>query len=84
MLQGAQDLLESERGIFAIMMLISVTVLTFVGKISGEQWLDFNKWLAIALIGSKTVTTAIDTLKNPKDQPAAPTAQVVNDKQPGA
>lgn len=60
-MRGALDLLESERGVFAILIVVAATVLTAVGKLSTEDWLTFVKWISVTLIASKTVTTAIQS-----------------------
>lgn len=62
-MQGAKDLIASERGVFCILVLVCVTVLAALSVITGADWLDFTKWLTVTLVGSKTVTTAIETWK---------------------
>jgi hypothetical protein len=62
-MQGAIDLLESERGIFCILLIIAVTLLAALRIITGADWIDFAKWIAITLVASKTVTTALDQVK---------------------
>lgn len=59
-MQGARDLVDSERGVFAIAAVLLVTVLAMVGVVTGQQWLEYTKWIATALIFSKTVTTAVE------------------------
>jgi hypothetical protein len=72
-MQGAVDLLESERGIFCLLALVAVTVLAALSVVTGADWLDFAKWLTVTLVGSKTITTAVDSLKgNTASKPAPP------------
>ncbi len=60
---GVSDLVASERGVFALLLLFVVTILVFMGRIDVPAWIEYTKWLALALIASKTVTTAVTTLK---------------------
>lgn len=71
-MQGTIDLLKSERGVFCLLVLAAVTVLAFVGRITGDQWIEFVKYLVGALVASKTVTTAMDSWT--AKQPQVPTA----------
>lgn len=72
MTTGIADLLHSERGVFALLLLFCITVLVVLGKLDGATWVEFAKYLAAALLASKTVTTAVETyaLKKPQiDRP---------------
>lgn len=71
-MNGLKDLLYSERGVFCILLVVASTVLAAFGVITGQMWIDFNKYLAIALVGGKTLTTAVETyaLKKPQIPPA--------------
>jgi len=71
---GMSDLLSSERGVFSITLVIAATVLVAVGKLDAQTWLDFMKYLAAALIASKTVTTAVEI--HATKQPQIPIAKV--------
>ena len=53
-MKGAIDLTRSERGVFAIVILICATVLVVTGKLTGEQWCGLVKVLCVALIVGKT------------------------------
>lgn len=70
-MQGAKDLIASERGFFCLLVLLSATVLAVVGAITGQSWLDFAKWLTLALVASKTATTAVDAVMATKTPPIA-------------
>lgn len=67
---GLLDLLASERGVLAIMLVIVTGALVFTGRMTTEQWIEFNKWIGTVLIASKTVTTAIETMRQPQVPPA--------------
>jgi hypothetical protein len=67
-----KDLLNSERGIVALALIISVTVLCALGSISTQQWLDYSKWIFVTYAAAKTVTGAIVAAKaTPVPSPAA-------------
>lgn len=61
MMQGAKDLLASERGVFAVLLVLTITLLVVLGKLTGQDWLAFAKWIAITLIASKTITGVVET-----------------------
>jgi hypothetical protein len=63
-MQGARDLIASERGVFCIALLVAASVLAVAKVITGADWLTFAKWLAITLVTSKTATGVIETLSN--------------------
>jgi hypothetical protein len=71
-MQGAKDLIASERGIFCLLVLIAATMLAIIRIITGQSWLDFTKWLTITLVASKTATTAVDAVMAKKPMPVAP------------
>lgn len=77
MINGAVDLLESERGVFCILSLVCATVLAVFGKLTIDQWLDFVKYLTGFLVASKTITTAVETVMTKK--PQIPEAKVVKE-----
>ncbi len=60
-MQGARDLLGSERGAFCVVLLLAATALVVLGKLDGSAWLEFMKYLAVTLVASKTVTSALET-----------------------
>ena len=61
-----RDLWKSERGLVVIALTACVTVFVLVGRMTIEQWLEFEKWLSIAYLGSKTVTGAVETYTESK------------------
>lgn len=76
MKQGTVDLLNSERGVIFILLVVASTTLVILGKLAVSDWLTYTQWLAMALVASKTVTSSISLLKGSP----VPTATVV---QPG-
>lgn len=75
---GLADLLHSERGVWCGGILVCATALVFLGKLSSAEWLDLVKFTTMILVGSKTVTTAVETVT--LKQPQIPRAEVVSDK----
>lgn len=65
-MKGAKDLIESERGIFCILVLIAATILAIVKVITGEVWGALVKWIALSLVMSKTATGALDQWLKPE------------------
>ncbi len=64
------DLWKSERGLVAIVLILAMSTLTAMGNFTGEQWLDYTKWIATVYIGSKTITGAVVAIAGaPKEQP---------------
>ena len=55
-MQGAKDLIDSERGWFCLFVVVIAFVLTLVGRVTGTEWLSFVKWVAIALVAGKTAS----------------------------
>ena len=72
-MQGARDLLASERGIFCCSALVSITILAAMRVITAEQWLDFARYMVGVLVASKTVTTAVEKFR----EPTIPRAEVI-------
>ncbi len=74
MVGGLNDLLASERGVFALALAIGSSIFVYLDKMTIQQWVDFNQWLSTALIGSKTVTTAMEIYANRPKAPPVPAA----------
>lgn len=68
---GFGDIFKSERGVFTLLVLIMVTILTALGKVTADQWIEFTKWLTVAFISGKTISHAVETMK-PGQQAQAP------------
>ncbi len=52
---GLKDLWASERGAFCIVIALAATLLAWQQRIDGRQWLDFMKYLTVALVAGKTI-----------------------------
>lgn len=63
-MNALRDLLGSERGFFALLLVIASTVLAALGKMTIDQWQSFAIWIFGIYVGGKTVTGAVDVLKN--------------------
>jgi len=69
------DLWKSERGLFAIALVIGATVLAAMAIMSVDQWIDYTKWIFGIYAGSKAITTSVQSMVPAKtgaasDQPA--------------
>ena len=60
-MQGARDLLASERGVFCILVVVACTILVLFGHVTGDKWIELIKWVAISLVITKTVTGAMES-----------------------
>lgn len=67
---GIVDLLASERGVFALVLLAVCSILYGTGRMTTEQWISYTQWIGVTLIASKTITTALETWTK-RPQPAA-------------
>lgn len=80
-MQGAKDLINSERGIFCLFLIAASSVFVMTGKMTTDAWITFAKWIAITLVASKTVTGAVETWTQAPSAspPDLPKAQVVSE-----
>lgn len=66
---GIKDLLDGERGIFGLLLVIAATVFVCLGQITFDQWQDFA-WKVFAVFAAgKTVTTVAGLIKPPAAAP---------------
>jgi len=69
------DLFKSERGLFALAIVIGATVLTAIGKMTVDSWQTFVTSIFGIYVGGKTVTSAVALLKaSPSSSAPAPAA----------
>jgi uncharacterized membrane protein YadS len=54
-----KDLFASERGLFAIVLVIAATVLAALSLMTVTQWQDFSMTIFGIFVGGKTVTTSV-------------------------
>ena len=52
---GAIDITKSEKGLLALVLIVLVTVLAFLGKVSWGDVLSFYEWIFTAYVAGKTV-----------------------------
>jgi hypothetical protein len=75
-MKGAIDLTKSERGVFAIVIVVCATVLVAIGKLGGDDWASMVKVLSVALILGKTFRPSGQPGDDPVTAPI-PQARVV-------
>lgn len=63
-MQGAKDLIASERGWFVLVVLVAATALVVLNKITGTEWKTLVLVLGGMLVASKTGNSMIDQLTN--------------------
>lgn len=54
------DLFNSERGLFAVLLVIAATALVVAGKMTVDSWQSFVKVIFGAYVAGKTVTGAVN------------------------
>lgn len=68
-----KDLFSSERGFFALTIVIAATVLTALTRMTIDQWTTFVELIFGTYVGGKTVTSAVALLKGATpENPAVP------------
>jgi len=77
-----QDLFASERGLFALVLVLAATVLTALGHMPVTQWQDFALWVFGIYVGAKTVTSSVGLLKRPAPTTAAGVIEAVTSVAP--
>jgi hypothetical protein len=68
------DLLKSERGFFALVLVIASTVLTSLGQMTVETWKEFNLYIFGIYVVGKSATGAVALFKGGALEPEAPVA----------
>ena len=76
---GLTDILKGERGLYAIALTIASTVLTALGRMTIDQWQNFNLYLYGIFATVKTATTVTGLIKGgaPTPDSSAPPATPV-------
>ena len=84
-----KDLFASERGLFAVVLIVAATVLTGLDRMTIQQWQEFSTYIFGIFVGGKTITTAVGLFKTavpatpaPAAPPAAPPADKPTDDKP--
>jgi hypothetical protein len=60
-----KDLFSSERGFFALVLVIAATVLTGLHDMTIDQWQSFATWVFGIYVGGKTITSAVGLFTTP-------------------
>lgn len=72
------DIWKSERGLVVLVLTACTTLFVGLGRMTIDQWLEFEKWLSIAYIGSKTLTGSVETITEGKKTTATADAVVAD------
>jgi hypothetical protein len=67
-----KDLFASERGFFALAIVIAATVLTGLGNMTVDTWQSFTMTIFGIYVGGKTITGAAEIIKRGSDAPTTP------------
>ena len=57
-----KNLLNSEKGVFVLALIIGATVLAALGHMTIDQWIDYTKWMATIYVAGKTVHGAASAI----------------------
>lgn len=57
------DIWKSERGLLAVVLIISATVLAAMGQMTEASWREFSIYVFTVYVGSKTVTGSVALIK---------------------
>lgn len=68
-----KDLWSSERGLVALGLIAACTVMSGIGHLTVDQWLEYTKWIFITYVAGKSLTGAVQIAKGaPTAAAAAP------------
>lgn len=68
------NLLNSEKGVMGLALLIAASVLAAMGTIDAVAWINYTQWIFGIYAGSKAIQGAASAIAN---RPATPAAQPV-------
>ena len=68
-----KDLVNSEKGLIGVLLIIGVTVLASLDKVTFDSWQNYTLWIFGVYVGGKTVQGVTTTIVNGKT-PGAPPA----------
>jgi hypothetical protein len=66
------DLWKSERGLLAVLLVVTAGVLAGLGQMTIPEWTEFSKWIFITYTAGKTVTGAFQIAKGGTADPEKP------------
>ena len=52
------NLLNSEKGVMGLALLVGVTVLAGLGRVTSEDWLSYTQWIFGIYVGGKSIQGA--------------------------
>jgi hypothetical protein len=70
------DIWKSERGLLAVLLVITAAILAGLGNMTSIEWTDFSKWIFITYAAGKTVTGAFQIAKGGTADPERPAPQL--------
>jgi hypothetical protein len=82
-MQAIKDILKSERGLLAVLILIAGAVLTGMGKMTVPQWQDYSLWTLGIYTGGKSLEGAAGAFKSGR-KPDEPKAKKTSEDKPTA
>jgi hypothetical protein len=66
------DLWKSERGLLAVLLVITAGILAGLGYMTTPEWTEFAKWIFVTYTAGKTVTGAFQIAKGGTADPERP------------
>ena len=76
------DLLNSRKALIMLLAVVGAFLLAALGKVAGDQALEFVKWVVMTWLGAQAVVDAATRPRlQPKEQPSAPTAELTKQDQ---
>ena len=70
------DLWKSERGLLAVLLVVTAGVLAGLGYMSTADWTEFAKWIFITYTAGKTVTGAFQIAKGGTADPEKSASEI--------
>lgn len=71
------DIWKSERGLLAVLLVVTAGVLAGLGYMTTQEWTEFAKWIFVTYTAGKTVTGAFQIAKGGTADPEKPAPQPV-------
>lgn len=64
-MEGLKALFNSEKALAGFALIIAATVLTAIGKLEVDAWVNYTKWIFAFYVAGKTVQGAVSTMYAP-------------------
>jgi len=68
------NLLNSEKGVMGLALLVGVTILAGLGRVTPDDWLSYTQWIFGIYVGGKSIQGAATAIANRPATPVAPVA----------